>query len=340
MNRITNFTPAISVVVPVYCAEKYIDRCVKSILNQSETDIEVWLIDDGSPDKSGEICDRLAAQDSRISVMHKSNMGVSAARNDGISLAKGKYISFIDADDYIEPTMLSHLYNEAENCGADIAMCGYYIDNAKHHQTAELCCKEGLYDLNSIHLLFQKFFESNTNGLASMCNKLYKRDFLINNILLVDTSLKRAEDFWFNFYAIKAASMVTVNSAPFYHYVQNSESVMHRCDVQLFEHWTKNRKKLLDEAINNNITVDNNIFFYNYIYNCVLLLLDLSRKKQYRDVMRIMSDSFFVSSLSFSSTLPMHIKFISFLLKFKLRFSALIILKIWSLIHNGQQPNS
>lgn len=336
MNKITDFPPDISVIVPVYRAEQYIDRCVRSILDQSKSNIEVYLVDDGSPDKSGEICDRLSKQDSRITVIHTKNMGVSAARNVGMALAQGKYISFIDADDYIEHTMLSHLYHEAEKCGADIAICGYFVDINTTQQVVNVCCEDGIYDYISINRIYQKFFEADYAGLASMWNKLYRRDFLKKNNLFVDTALRRAEDFWFNIKAIEKSSKITVSSIPLYHYVQHSESVMHYHDIHLFEHWTNNRKKLLSEAVDNNITINDNLFFYNYIYNCILLLREMTKKNRFKDALKIIKDSFFISSLRFYSEMPVHIKTIAFLIKHKFCFSALIILKIWSLIHNGQ----
>ena len=104
----------ISIVVPVYKVEKLLERCVKSLIDQSLEDIEIILVDDGSPDKSGDICDKLKQQDSRICVIHKSNGGLSSARNAGIQVAKGKYISFVDSDDDVELNMFEIMVNAAE----------------------------------------------------------------------------------------------------------------------------------------------------------------------------------------------------------------------------------
>ena len=101
----------ISIVVPVYKVEKLLERCVKSLIDQSLEDIEIILVDDGSPDKSGDICDKLKQQDSRICVIHKSNGGLSSARNAGIQVAKGKYISFVDSDDDVELNMFEIMVN-------------------------------------------------------------------------------------------------------------------------------------------------------------------------------------------------------------------------------------
>lgn len=117
--------PKISVIIPVYKVEKYIQHCVDSILNQTLQDIEVILIEDGSPDLCGEICDAYRQQDHRVSVVHKKNSGVSAARNIGLSIASGEYIGFVDADDIVSNCMFEMLYTQAIRLNADICMCSY-----------------------------------------------------------------------------------------------------------------------------------------------------------------------------------------------------------------------
>lgn len=116
--------PLISVIVPVYKVEKYLDRCLESITGQTYSNLEIILVDDGSPDQSGAICDAWAAKDSRIQVIHKQNAGAGAARNTALDRAGGALLAFVDSDDYIAPDMYSHLY-ELLQCGADIAECGY-----------------------------------------------------------------------------------------------------------------------------------------------------------------------------------------------------------------------
>ena len=115
----------ISIIVPVYKAEKYLRRCVDSILAQTYQNIEVLLIDDGSPDNSGEICDEYAEKDSRVRVFHKPNGGVSSARNLGLKEAKGDYIGFVDADDYIDKTMYEVLLCNLIKENSDISICSY-----------------------------------------------------------------------------------------------------------------------------------------------------------------------------------------------------------------------
>lgn len=118
--------PTISVIVPVYKVEPYIRKCVDSILGQTFSDIQVILVDDGSPDQCGKICDEYAKQDNRVEVIHKENGGLSDARNAGIPYAKGEYIIFLDSDDYIENDMFEYMYTRIKDSGADMATCGLY----------------------------------------------------------------------------------------------------------------------------------------------------------------------------------------------------------------------
>lgn len=116
----------ISIIVPVYNVEKYLKKCVDSILNQTFKDFELILVDDGSPDSSGAICDQYAEKDSRVKVIHKKNGGLSDARNAGIEVAKGKYLGFIDSDDYIAEDMYELLHNNIVRENADLSICGIY----------------------------------------------------------------------------------------------------------------------------------------------------------------------------------------------------------------------
>ena len=116
----------LSVIVPVYNVEKYIRKCIESILSQTFTDFELILVNDGSKDNSGLICDEYAKKDSRILVIHRENGGLSAARNTGIKYANGNYITFVDSDDYIAPEMYETLINVSKSSGADMVKCGYY----------------------------------------------------------------------------------------------------------------------------------------------------------------------------------------------------------------------
>lgn len=124
----------LSIIVPVYKVEQYLDKCVESICAQSFTDFELILVDDGSPDRCGQMCEDWTKKDSRVKVLHKQNGGLSDARNAGVEIAQGDYIGFVDSDDYIKPDMYEVLVNNLEQHDADISMCGYadiYADGVR-----------------------------------------------------------------------------------------------------------------------------------------------------------------------------------------------------------------
>lgn len=323
----------ISVIVPVYRAERYIARCITSILNQTESDIELWLIDDGSPDQCGEICDAYAVKDSRVHVLHKDNAGVSAARNDGIKCSSGEYVTFVDADDYIEPDMLSILLKHAKRDNADIMICGYYVERNQEKSVANLCCADGTYEGEQKEAIFQYFYRRNYTGLASMCNKMYLRSFLISSGLKVDENLQRAEDFWFNFDAVRRAARVSIISTPLYHYIQNPDSVMHSHRPTQFEEWTKNRQRLLEFANKNGVHFDKAEFYYGYVYNSVLFLRELNYDPQKID--EIISNAFFVNASKETSNLPLHIRIITFCIEHRFCNITKFLLRIWAL-HSGE----
>ena len=142
--------PKISVIIPVYNVEKYLHRCVDSILNQSLQDFEIILVNDGSTDSSPEICDQYAQQDNRIRVIHKKNARVAAARNDGIKAAKGEFISLIDSDDWIEPTMFEEMYSTANQFGCDFVMCDLAKKGKDIEYTVSQPIPKGFYDKERI----------------------------------------------------------------------------------------------------------------------------------------------------------------------------------------------
>ncbi len=182
----------VSVIIPVYNVEKYLERCVDSILKQSYQNIEIWLIDDGSKDLSGGLCDQYAGEDSRVHVIHKKNEGVSSARNVGLDCCTGDYISFIDSDDWIEPGMFEDMVSALEKTGSDFAVC-----NVKHIYDSEngIRMKEAYYwkDLNSIKVVdadgaYREIFACT----ATLWNKVFRRDILAD--LRFDSSVRYGED--------------------------------------------------------------------------------------------------------------------------------------------------
>ena len=246
----------ISVIVAVYNLEKYLDRCIKSLVMQTYSRLEIILVDDGSTDQSGSICDVWARKDERIKVIHKTNGGLSDARNTGLRNARGKWLGFVDADDYISPTMYERLYQHRTEKG--MTVCGFLIEkrgNLQHYPGIEGTLQPweaaDLFISNELRALFQGEF---TYWGSYAWNKLYDR-CLFENIFYPQG--KKFEDMYIILDLVQQAESIKFIPDCEYIYVQRSGSITHdmstivsdllsarlRQKEQLFKYWqiTDNR---------------------------------------------------------------------------------------------------
>ena len=215
--------PKISVIVPVYNAEKYLRRCVDSILAQTFTAFELLLIDDGSKDKSGEICDEYAKKDERVKVFHKANEGISATREFGILHGMGIFIQFVDSDDWVEKTCLEDNLSLAEKSNADIIINDYYIDVK---DKSILKCQK--YNGNLIEDIF------NGNVFGALWNKFFRADTIKSSGVGFIHNLSFCEDVVFLCELLKSALNlnIVVNDKAYYHYQSNTASLTRRSTLR------------------------------------------------------------------------------------------------------------
>lgn len=220
-----NCEPKISVIVPVYKAEAYLHRCVDSLLVQTFQDFEILLIDDGSPDHSGEICDEYAKKDNRVRVFHKENGGVSSARNEGIKRALGEWIAFIDSDDYVDNTFLEDF--GLEDFEVDIFLSGY---KKIEQETGNI--EKHSFATNRIQRvsLAECFVEGERkNILNSPVCKLFKHNILIENDLRFDANISFGEDHLFVLSYLYYVRSLVISPAMSYNYVRHgNESLTNR----------------------------------------------------------------------------------------------------------------
>ena len=175
--------PLISVIVPVYKVEKYLHRCVDSILNQTYRNLEIILVDDGSPDNCGTICDEYAAKDSRIRVIHQENAGVSAARNAGLDACTGEYVAFVDSDDYIMPEMYETMLSALLEKNVDICVCQWQYEYADgRHPITQKHIDQTIYNVKTSRELIRYVYKSIYDVFTTIIavNKLYKRSIICN----------------------------------------------------------------------------------------------------------------------------------------------------------------
>lgn len=213
--------PLISVIVPVYNVEQYLDRCLESIVKQTYTNLEIILVDDGSPDNCPAICDSWAEKDSRIIVIHKENDGLANARNSGIEFCSGDYVLFADSDDYLDLDMVEFLYNLSSEYNADVSRCGFYTEN---EITGVQSCPK--YDgsikvFNYEERLKDLLSGNHVSGVA--WNKLYKANVIKNH--LYDKSDGCSEDIMHNYRVCHDINLSVVCDIPKYHYVIRSNSI-------------------------------------------------------------------------------------------------------------------
>lgn len=209
----------ISIIIPVYKVEEYLEKCIESVLKQTYTNLQIILVDDGSPDNCGKICDEYAKKDPRIEVIHKVNGGLSDARNVGIAKAKGKYIGFVDSDDYIKEDMYEILINLIKEYDADVSICNLYdvIDGKEYIRNNE----NGIQKYSRLEILKEVLLDKNIQSYA--WNKLYKKELFDEIKYPIG---KKYEDIGTTFYVFEKCNKIVVTSKPEYYYLKRSDSLV------------------------------------------------------------------------------------------------------------------
>lgn len=221
--------PFFSIIVAVYKAEKYLAKCIDSVLEQTFSDFEIILVDDGSPDNSPMICDEYARKDTRITVIHKENGGVSSARNVGLGIASGKYLWFVDSDDYILPGVLQRLHDSAAASMPDIVTFDMQVEE-KNGTVHSRNIKDGEYAVTGNSILAAAFFwlpEFGNSGInVEAAGNIIKNDIVKANGILFDTKLFRSEDTLFVLECLAKSETGKSVSYPCYFYRCNPDSCM------------------------------------------------------------------------------------------------------------------
>lgn len=252
----------ISIIVPVYKVEKYLNKCIDSILSQSFTNFELILVDDGSPDNCGKICDEYANKDNRIKVIHKENGGLSDARNAGIGLSCGEYLAFIDSDDYISTEFIKTLYDLAKNNDAEISVCDAVL--VKEEENAEYFYNEQFEVFNKEQSLLNLTYYRKIT--VNAWNKLYKKE-LFDDIRYPKGKLY--EDLATTYKLFNKCNKVVYTPSKLYAYLQRDTSIMGQTGYKM----KKDKVEIVDEMADFFSSNENypKIFagIFNYIINDV-----------------------------------------------------------------------
>ncbi len=230
--------PKVSVIMPVYGVEKYVGRAIESILNQTLEDFEFLIVDDGSPDDSGRICDRYAATDQRIRVFHQENAGAPAARNRALDYARGDYLCFVDADDWAEPRMLEDMYALGAAHGLELVVAGFYIDTYCDDEGND--CFRQVLNVPARVFATQREFRENAYALFDKnqfyppWNKLYLRSYVEGHGLRFPSTFW--DDFPFVLSVLRDVDRVGVTDTPYYHFIRaRAESETSRYREGMYE---------------------------------------------------------------------------------------------------------
>lgn len=243
--------PKVSIIIPIYNVEKYLRRCVDSALHQTFKNIEIILVDDGSPDNCPLICDRYREKDNRIKVVHKRNGGLASARNAGLKIATGEYILFVDSDDWIDPEMVEELVDVAERHQVDFVRFRPMYARWPNHKDGSLCdfgteagMKEGLYQKKDIvREVYPRLFATpqlTLGVIVAAWRSLYCKDFLEKNNILFDEEIRYSEDTIFSAKVVMAANSFYYLDGPrYYHYFYNGNSITKSYKK---DYWENNKK--------------------------------------------------------------------------------------------------
>ena len=260
-----NYNVLVSIVVPIYNVEIFLEKCIKSIISQTYKNIEVILVDDGSHDNSSIICDKYKTIDKRIKVIHKQNGGLSDARNAGIKIATGDFILFVDSDDFVENNFVEIMINEL-NDEIDLVMCGKYI-NYSNGNVKEICPKEKMIkSVEETIIYINSFNEIN----MSMWGKLFRTDIAKKNLFPFG---KTSEDCFVISKYIGESTKCCIINKPLYHYYQNINSISHRMKINFdFIEGQLEQKKYIEEKFPNLTCVANTIYAFSFltIFNMII----------------------------------------------------------------------
>lgn len=308
--------PKLSAIIPVYNAEEHLQKCIDSVLSQTETDIEIILVNDGSIDNSAFLCDEFAKKDSRIKVIHQENQGVSAARNNALEISKGEFIGFVDSDDYIHPQMFEKMLEIAEKAKSDIVMCdaSTVFDNSKTES-------DTITQLPEDSILTKAAFTPNLllEMAGSVCRCIYKNQLIKSNKIKFPYGIKFSEDRIFNILAFGFADKITYIKQAFYYRYVNLKSAVHRFHSDYFEAY----KKAKAETENAIYTAWENNFEYQKAYlsqfitgslmainNYYYKTSPLSSKERKKAVETLCDDSILRKSIEAKSNMSLQEKWI------------------------------
>ena len=338
MKKDTQNKPLISVIIPCFKVEKYLNRCMETVVNQSYSNLEIILIDDGSPDNTGIICDQWTQKDSRIKVIHKENEGLGFARNTGIEAATGEWIAFIDSDDYINLSMYEKLMSAVTKTKSDIAFCGHikqmHDDREVHISDFE---NETIFEKATLVELSQGFFKPTTLNptmlTMSVWHAVYKR-----SVITEEFHSERevgSEDIHFQVCAMLNSKRVVFIPDALYYYCYNGLSLSHSYSLSKYDRYKTLNKILNNEYLRYNIInpADYCVFIMAFATIRRIIMSDTEYDNKIQSISHIVTDTFWDNDNIDSERLSGSKRFFYFLLKRHMVKSIWILSELYCLVH-------
>lgn len=292
--------PLVSIIVPVYKVEKYIEKCINSIRSQSLKDIEIILVDDGSTDNCPSICDKYAQSDPRIKVIHKKNEGLGYARNSGLEIATGEYVGFVDSDDYVSDIMYEQLYTKAKSGDYDCVYSGeidYYSENRL--KEIKRVSHDSIFEGDSLNDFILDMISCDFDEVkevkygASVWCAIYRRSLIeFYNIKFLSEREYVSEDILFQIDFLEHAQRILYVSGCYYFYRQNNSSSLTKSFlVEKFDRFKKLRSRLLKK--NNGDIFEERVdrLFFSFVKIHILFLHNSNVKKKYLIISNIVNDN-------------------------------------------------
>lgn len=272
----------ISVIVPVYKVENYLRQCLDSLAAQTLDDIEIIIVDDGSPDGCPEICDEYAAKDARMKVVHKQNGGLLSARKAGVAASSGDYIGFVDGDDWVEPETFMNMHNAIIKYSPDMVLSDFLCDYGDCIEPSDQCFEEGFYDRARLEseifpkMLFDgRFYRFGVN--PNCWSKLVKRELIEKNLSPVDERIRMGEDAAFIYPCMLDSQSITCVKTPTYHYRITEQSMSNAYDERLKDIILLPYKRLKEKNAESDFDISSQLDYY-LLYMVNFLLRNEAKK--------------------------------------------------------------
>ena len=272
----------ISVIVPVYKVENYLRQCLDSLAAQTLEDMEIIIVDDGSPDGCPDICDEYAAKDARMKVVHKKNGGLLSARKAGFAASKGDYIGFVDGDDWVEPDTFLNLYKAVCDYSPDMVLSDFLCDYGDRAEPSSQCFEESFYGRERLEkeifprMLFDGRFYS--FGVNPNCwSKLVRRELIEKNLLPVDERIRMGEDAAFIYPCMLDSQSIACVKTPTYHYRITEQSMSNAYDEKLRDIIFLPYRRLKEKNVDSDFDISNQLDYY-LLYMVNFLLRNEAKK--------------------------------------------------------------